>query len=92
MVLWTRGPRLTRWSRETYKWILKSLRRLIIYLGEAITRREGLGTPVSTDMFLFWAADDISAVFEIKEKEQALNIAGWFLRNYVASVSVFEDM
>ncbi len=41
-----------------------------------MTRREGLETFVSTNMFLFWAADDISAVLDMKEKEQALKIAG----------------
>lgn len=57
------------------KWILKSLSTSITNLGEAITRREGLETFVSTNMFLFWAADDNSAVLEIKEEEQALKIA-----------------
>ena len=72
--------------------VLRSLSRLIYDLGEAIARREEMETFVSTSLFLFWTADDIAAVLEPKEQEGARDIGACFLRNYVASVLLFEGM
>ncbi|KAK7415438.1 hypothetical protein QQX98_005889 [Neonectria punicea] len=70
--------------------MLASLVRLISDLGEAVERCERPETYASTSLYLFWAADDIAAFLDSSSNQQALSVAGVFLRNYVAFVLLLE--
>ena len=40
---------------------------------------------------MFWAADDVAAFPEPKEKREVVDVAFCFLQNYIASVVLPED-
>ncbi|KAF7874447.1 uncharacterized protein EAF02_008424 [Botrytis sinoallii] len=72
--------------------IYKSLTRLMMDLGEAIVRCEGVETYLATSLFLFLAAEEIYS--HLKESDQLAlrSIVVTFLRNYVASLLLVESI
>jgi hypothetical protein len=65
---------------------LRSLARLMMDVGEAITRCEVLETYISTSLFLFWTAEYIYGYLGEADQLIVQPILAIFLRNYVASV------
>ncbi|KAF7920085.1 hypothetical protein BELL_0007g00450 [Botrytis elliptica] len=72
--------------------IYKSLTRLMMDLGEAMIRCEGVETYLATSLFLFLAAEEIYS--HLKESDQLAlrSIVAMFLRNYVASLLLVESI
>ncbi|TGO50691.1 hypothetical protein BCON_0178g00170 [Botryotinia convoluta] len=72
--------------------IYKSLTRLMLDLGEAMVRCEGVETYLATSLFLFLAAEEIYS--HLKESDQIAlrSIVAAFLRNYVASLLLVESI
>ncbi|KAJ6572473.1 hypothetical protein DFH09DRAFT_982198 [Mycena vulgaris] len=68
----------------------KSIRQLVIDLGEALVRCETMATFVSTSLFFFWAADDMAQLLSSPATIEAHAIARSLLRNYVASALLGE--
>jgi hypothetical protein len=82
----------TEAERETLRLAITSLSRLMMDLGEAITRCEGVETFLSTSLFLFWTADEICKYLDEATRAAIRSILVLFLRNYVASVLLIESV
>ncbi|TEY85137.1 hypothetical protein BOTCAL_0017g00510 [Botryotinia calthae] len=72
--------------------IHKSLTRLMMDLGEAMVRCEGVDTYLATSLFLFLTAEEIYS--HLKESDQIAfrSIVTAFLKNYVASLLPVESI
>jgi hypothetical protein len=71
--------------------MFKSLSRLMMDLGEAIVRCEGVETFVATSLFLFWTAEEIYSHLRESDQLAIRFMLVVFLRNYVASVLLVES-
>ncbi|KAF5876475.1 uncharacterized protein Bfra_002880 [Botrytis fragariae] len=72
--------------------IYKSLTRLMMDLGEAMVRCEGVETYLATSLFLFLTAEEVYS--HLKESDQIAlrSIVVAFLRNYVTSLLLVESI
>ena len=73
------------------KKIFMSLSRLMMDLGEAIVRCEGVEAFVATSLFLFWTSEEIYSHLRESDQLAIRFMLVVFLRNYVATVLLVES-
>ncbi|ETS86183.1 hypothetical protein PFICI_00011 [Pestalotiopsis fici W106-1] len=69
---------------------LMSFSRLILDLGEAVERCEGVESFVVTSLFLFLAAEEIYSELSVTDQKAVEFVVVAFLRNYIATVLIVE--
>ncbi|KAI9742903.1 MAG: hypothetical protein M1818_003632 [Claussenomyces sp. TS43310] len=88
-------PEINFTSREygkTEDLEIVSARQLIIDLGESITRYERIETYITTNLFLFWAVNQVLSRLDWAVRQEVIGISAVFLRTYVASVLLVEKL
>lgn len=83
------SARLDRNEKISHEDAFRSIRQVILDLGEAITRCESRQTFLSTSLFLFWASDTLDRLLETPNRE-VRGLGSKLLSNYIATGVLIE--